>query len=179
MALEHLIPAVLRLGGLGDKVEEWIEKLHQLMKKMLYLTQRMTSGWKSQMTTIYKYMWRETDPFVMHAANEANKKWRRRERKSATTIKVEGMEKRKDSRWEKILSLQERYLTAEEILEDESSEGDDVHLCSDSGTVQPNYFNSLYMDEDDSQDEEMQDDEDEESFEVEEIHLASLSMKIL
>ena len=45
--------------------------------------------------------------------------------------------------------------------------------------MQPNYFNSLYMDEDDSQDEEMQDDEDEESFEVEEIHLASLSMNIL
>ena len=65
MALEHLIPAVLRLGGLGDKVEEWLEKLHQLMKKMLYLTQRNTCGWKSQMTTIYKYMWRETDPFVM------------------------------------------------------------------------------------------------------------------
>jgi hypothetical protein len=180
MALEHLIPAVLRLGGLGDKVEEWIEKLHQMMKKMLYLTQRMTSGWESQMTTIYKYMWRETDPFVMHAANEANKKRHRRKRKSATTVKVEGMEKRKDSRWEKILSLQERYLTAEEILEDEPSEDDDAHLCSDSGVVQPNYFNSLYMDhEDDSQDVEMQDDEDEESFEVEEIHLASLSMNIL
>ena len=90
------------------------------------------------------------------------------------------MDKKKDSRWEKILSLQERYLTAEEILEDESCEGDDVHLCSDSGTVQPNYFNSLYMDhEDDAQDEEMQDDEDEESFEVKEIHLASLPMNNL
>ena len=90
------------------------------------------------------------------------------------------MEKRKDSRWDKILSLQERYLTAEEILEEEPSKGNDAHLCSDSGTpVQPNYFNSLYMDEDDSQDEEMQDDEDEESFEVEEIHLASLSMNNL
>ena len=31
MALEHVSPVVLRRGGLGDKVEEWIEKLHQLM----------------------------------------------------------------------------------------------------------------------------------------------------
>jgi hypothetical protein len=90
------------------------------------------------------------------------------------------VEKRKDSRWDKILSLQERYLTAEEILEDESSEGDDVHLCSDSGTAQPNYFNSLYMDhDDDAQQGEAMQDEEESSFEVEEIHLASLSMNNL
>ena len=54
--IRTLIPVVLRRGGLGDKVEEWIEKLHQMMKKMLYLTQRMTSGWETQMKTIYKYM---------------------------------------------------------------------------------------------------------------------------
>ncbi len=122
--LAHLVREMIRLCGLGDKVEEWLEKIHQMFKRMRYLTQRMPTGWESQMRTIHKYMWRDSDPFVIYEANRVKKVLERKLRDEKKS-KAEKMYDRREERWNKLVEIQGKYLTAAEIAEDEITEEDE------------------------------------------------------
>ncbi len=131
LELAHLVEEMIRLGGLGDKVEEWLEKLHQMWKRMTYLTQRMTTGWESKMTTIHKYMWRNSDPFVIHEAERVTKALERKSQDQKKS-KADQMDDRRDQRWKKLEAIQAKYLTEAEVKEDDITEDDDRFVCSDN-----------------------------------------------
>ena len=107
--ITHLVEQILKYGGLGDKNEEWLEKLHQLWKKMMYLTQRMTSGWKSQMETAHNYIWRDSNPFVQECSKFVHESTKRNIQSRPLKVKSELMEERKECRWGEIAALESKY----------------------------------------------------------------------
>ena len=105
----HLVEQILKYNGLGDKNEEWLEKLHQLWKKMMYLTQCMTSGWKNRMETSHNYMWRDSNPFVQECSKFVHESTKRNIQSRPLKVKSELMEVRKECRWEEISALESKY----------------------------------------------------------------------
>lgn len=100
--------AIKDVGELGDKNEEFLEKMHQEMKKMLFLTCRMTCGWESRVEYINRILWRDSDPMVRHQTSLVEKNLARNfstERKS----KSGKMSDKLEERWERYLEVEQKY----------------------------------------------------------------------
>jgi hypothetical protein len=53
-----------RYGGLGDKIEDPLEKRHQEQLRIDSILNKMTGGFKKQKEVQLKYEWRNTSPLV-------------------------------------------------------------------------------------------------------------------
>ena len=53
-----------RYGGLGDKIEDPLEKRHQEQLRVDSILNKMKGGFKKQRQTQFKYEWRNTNPLV-------------------------------------------------------------------------------------------------------------------
>ena len=53
-----------RFGGLGDKIEDPLEKRHQEQLRFDAILNKMTGGFKKQKEVQFKYEWRNTNPMV-------------------------------------------------------------------------------------------------------------------
>ena len=51
--------------GLGDKIEDPLEKRHQVQMKIDHILSRMQGGFCSKMKTQQKYEWRDNNPRVL------------------------------------------------------------------------------------------------------------------
>ena len=63
LIFDHSCADQRRFGGLGDKIEDFIEKKHQSQKNLDYVTMRQSSK-IAQAQTQSKYEWMMNNPFL-------------------------------------------------------------------------------------------------------------------
>ena len=64
LIFSHAADDQRRYGGLGDKIEDPLEKRHQEQMRLDNILKKMTCGFEKKMLTQLKYDWRNTDPLV-------------------------------------------------------------------------------------------------------------------
>ena len=64
LLFNHAVAASRKFGGLGDKVEEFVEEMHQHSKKQHHLVCRMSGGFEQQMHTTHRNLWVKSHPLV-------------------------------------------------------------------------------------------------------------------
>ena len=64
LLFNHAVAASRNFGGLGDKVEEFVEEMHQHSKKQHHLVCRMSGGFEQQMHTTHRNLWVKSHPLV-------------------------------------------------------------------------------------------------------------------
>jgi hypothetical protein len=80
LIFEHAADDQQRLNGLGDKIEDPLEKRHQEYLRMHSIFHKMHGGFEFQMKTQAKIEWRNSDPLVMEQiarVKESNNRKRR------------------------------------------------------------------------------------------------------
>ena len=82
-----------RYGGLGDKVEQSIEKRHQLQVKMSIRLRSMKDV-KTRLIKQYEYEWRSSHPRVKRIISEVEAPQRVRSQAPTLTLKQENTNKR-------------------------------------------------------------------------------------
>ena len=64
LVFEHAADDQRRFGGLGDKIEDPLEKRHQEQMRLDGIKKKMPGGFRKRMLTQQKYDWRNSDPLV-------------------------------------------------------------------------------------------------------------------
>ena len=64
LIFSHAADDQQRFGGLGDKIEDPLEKRHQEQLRVDLILNKMAGGFKKQRQTQFKYEWRNTNPLV-------------------------------------------------------------------------------------------------------------------
>ena len=64
LVFEHAADDQRRFGGLGDKIEDPLEKRHQEQMRLDGILKKMPDGFRKRMLTQQKYDWRNSDPLV-------------------------------------------------------------------------------------------------------------------
>ena len=64
LVFSHAADDQRRYGGLGDKIEDPLEKRHQEQMRLDNILKKMTCGFDKKMMTQLKYDWRNTDPLI-------------------------------------------------------------------------------------------------------------------
>jgi hypothetical protein len=65
LVFDHAADDQLKYGGIGDKIEDPLEKRHQEQMRLDNILNKMSGGFQKKMTTQLKYEWRNTHPLVM------------------------------------------------------------------------------------------------------------------
>ena len=64
LLFDHALDDMKKYGGLGDKVEDFLERLHQLQLKLDAVTMRMKGGDVVRLKYQARLIWRDSDPGV-------------------------------------------------------------------------------------------------------------------
>ena len=67
-----------RYGGIGDKIEDPLEKRHQFQMQVDLILNRMKGGLETKMHTQLKYEWRNTHPLVIEQIKHVSSRTRRK-----------------------------------------------------------------------------------------------------
>ena len=89
LLFKRLIALLRKYGGLGDKVEKWIEEMHQQQKRQHHLVCRMSSGFEAQATTTHKNLWRNAHPLVLQEIEKVKEFSRRKNLTTPNTSTIE------------------------------------------------------------------------------------------
>ena len=82
----HTLDQVIRFGGIADKVEDFVEKAHQLGKKLDHLVARMNSRCFRQKELVkIRRQWLSSNPLVSKQITIVNQQRKRKCKDSLTT----------------------------------------------------------------------------------------------
>ena len=65
LIFEHAADDQAMFDGIGDKIEDPIEKRHQEQMRIDHILSKMHGGFKARMKTQHRYEWRNNDPGVL------------------------------------------------------------------------------------------------------------------
>ena len=72
MIFVHAADDQVKFGGLGDKIEDPIEKRHQEQLRLDAILNKMSCGFEQKMRTQLKYEWRNSNPLVIEQIEKVN-----------------------------------------------------------------------------------------------------------
>jgi hypothetical protein len=78
-----------RYGGLGDKIEDPLEKRHQEQLRIDSILNKMTGGFKKQKEVQFKYEWRNTNPLVKERVEFVKSLQKRKRKFEKVSLAVE------------------------------------------------------------------------------------------
>ena len=70
MIFTHAADDQFKYGGLGDKIEDPLEKRHQEQMRLDSILNKMSCGFERRMLTQFKYDWRNSTPLVTDRIEE-------------------------------------------------------------------------------------------------------------
>ena len=70
MIFTHAADDQFKYGGLGDKIEDPLEKRHQEQMRLDSILNKMSCGFEQKMYTQFKYEWRNSNPLVTQRIEE-------------------------------------------------------------------------------------------------------------
>ena len=110
---EHVVPLSRKFGGLGDKVEEFIEEMHQQQKRQTQLVSRMSAGFEAQMRTTHRNLWMNNHPLVERELANVNTFKKRNVSESTSNANTEKADKMKDRNTDRFIKVlgEELYLS--------------------------------------------------------------------
>ena len=73
LGIVHIVEQQEEGDGLGDRIEEFIEKFHQELQRQHVLVARMAGGYTSQTETMMHNIWRDSHPDVLRKVEEVRK----------------------------------------------------------------------------------------------------------
>ena len=74
----HTLDQVIMFGGIADKVEDFVEKAHQMGKKLDHLVSRMSSqSFRQQELVKIRRQWLTSDPLVSNQLSKIQKQRKR------------------------------------------------------------------------------------------------------
>ena len=76
----HAADDQFRFGGICDKIEDPLEKQHQIQMQFDAMLNKMTGGLEPKMKTQLKYEWRNTHPLVTEQIDRVNSQTKRKRR---------------------------------------------------------------------------------------------------
>ena len=107
---EHAVPQFEALGGIADKVEDFVEKSHQEGKRLDNLTSRMPSQcYRQQQLVQIQRLWRSNHPNIIEAIKKV-RTFSKRNFKATSRKQTSSTWKNKKSRYEI------REVTKDELL---------------------------------------------------------------
>ena len=77
---KHVVDQVKQFGGIADKVEDFVEKAHQVGRNLDELTKRMGTSFQKKQETQLNRQWAATDPGVQRIKHEVSEACRRTKR---------------------------------------------------------------------------------------------------
>ena len=92
LIFDHSADDQLKYGGIGDKIEDPLEKRHQEQMRLDHILNKMTGCFKHKMTTQLKYEWRNTHPLVMDHIDSVHSLTRRKRHINELSLAVERKE---------------------------------------------------------------------------------------
>ena len=86
LIFEHAADDQAMFDGIGDKIEDPIEKRHQEQMRIDHILSKMHGGFKARMKTQHRYEWRNNDPGVLKQIQQVYKHTSRNKRNRGDDI---------------------------------------------------------------------------------------------
>ena len=86
LIFEHASDDQAAFDGIGDKIEDPIEKRHQEQMRIDHILSKMHGGFKARMKTQHRYEWRNNDPGVLKQIQQVYKHTSRNKRNRGDDI---------------------------------------------------------------------------------------------
>ena len=109
LIFEHAADDQERYNGLGDKIEDPLEKRHQEQMRMDSIFHKMPGGFEKRMSTQLKVEWRNSNPLVMERIEEVHRITSRKRKFNSISLATERYsilkEERQRSRSDMVVKL--------------------------------------------------------------------------